>query len=46
MLVFLLSSAGLAETVVALANYSLTCVRYPTFVALSQNVLTIAAPGR
>ena len=34
MLVFSLSSTGLAETVVALATYSLTSVRYPTFVAL------------
>ena len=32
---FLLSSTGLAETVVALATYSLTSVRYPTFDALS-----------
>ncbi|GAB7232812.1 hypothetical protein TOTSKI_17780 [Facklamia hominis] len=34
MLVFSVSSTGLAETVVALATYSLTSVRYPTFVAL------------
>ena len=41
MLVFLLSSTGLAETVVALATYSLTSVRYTTVVAVYQNVLTV-----
>ena len=44
MLVFSLSSTGLAEIVVALATYSLTSVRYPTFVTLYLKCAPMSIP--